>query len=160
MKRYFWTVMLWVCLGSPCFGEMFRQKESLFQIDVPDGWQWVEGSDAVKIVNRGGNGISIQFTAGKWSEEEASHALRIGNQRMIDMVVTPSGGRVLNETETRIGGVHGRVLEFVLQKGAEAGHVSYTSIINKDHVFTITFGGPKEEENLEMKKIVDSLRFL
>jgi hypothetical protein len=161
MKRYLWAVMLSMCLGALCFGETFRQKNALFQIDVPDGWQWVEGTDAVKIVNRGGNGISIQFTTGRWSsEEEAGRALRIGNQRMIDTVVTPSGGRVLNETETKIGGVPGRVLDFVLQKGAEVGYMSYVTLINKDHAFTITFGGPKKEENLEMKKIVDSLRFL
>ena len=79
---------------------------------------------------------------------------------MVDVVVKPSGGKVVNESETTIGGVHGRLLEFELQKGDEVGHISYISVINKNYAFTITFSGSKTEENLEMKKIVDSLRFL
>lgn len=160
MKHCLWAVILWFCLGSVCSGETFHQKNSLFQIDVPDGWQWVEESGVVKIVNQEGNGISIQFTAGKWSMEEASEALRVANQRMVDVIVKPSGGKVMNETETMIGGVQGRLLEFELQKGAEIGHISYIVVINNNHVFTITFGGSKPGENLEVKRIVDSLRFL
>jgi hypothetical protein len=141
--------------------KQFEQKERLFKMNPPGGWHWDERPGNVRVSDpKTGNAISIQFApAANYSSAEIKELLRKGNEKMVERFVKPSGGVVIKEEERELAGTYARQLTFLQSHNGETGTVTYISLFAKGHAFTVTFGGPDENQVAEIRRSVETLRF-
>jgi hypothetical protein len=155
----FWkTFLLSALLCAFAIGA--EQKDHLFTMTPPEGWEWAEQPGKVSIKDpKTGNRISIQFAAmPKRSPEESNAALKQSAETMRG-VFAKSGGANIKEEESKLGGVEARQLSFTQSRNGQTGTVYYIVCFAKELGFTVMFGGPDTNQLAQMKKSVETLKF-
>ena len=142
-------------------GGTYSQKEGLFTVNIPEGWNWSELSDRVKIINPEGNsGILILFKPTiEMSLEEKKEIIKKSHETYKDIQIIKQYGKVLEEKDTQIGGVYARQLDFLFTTKDETLRTTNIMLFSKGYRFVITFGSPSEEEKSKMDEIIETLKF-
>lgn len=141
--------------------KIYFQKDGLFKMSVFSGWGWTETPGMVSINNpKGDNGIFILFKPMPTPpDEKVKEVLKGTIQTMVNSMVKPANGKVLNDKGIQIDGVYAHRLDFLLTIEGETGTITAITFLNRGYAFTITFGGAIEEERLEMEKMIETFQF-
>lgn len=162
-QRFFLFGILGVMLMlSPMgFAEIQRQKDGLFWIDVPKGWQWSEDSDSVIVMNPvGSRGIRIDFNVIEGINDDSAVTELIDKTIAAKVYELASrNGKAILKVDRKIGGV------FAVQRGfiisTPDGMMQATAIVffHNRHLFNIYFEAPREFQRIEMEAIADTIQF-
>ena len=156
-----WILGVMLMLPPMGFAETQGQKDGLFWIDVPEGWQWYEDSDSATVMNPiGSRGIRIDFNVIEGINDDPAVMELIEKTVAVKVYELASrNGKTILNVDRKIGGV------FEVQRGfiisTPDGMMQATAIVffHNRHLFNIYFEAPREFQRVEMEAIADTIEF-
>jgi hypothetical protein len=170
VKKKIFVFLAIICLALPvtsCFAETYRQKDSLFQIEVPEGWSCDEKADGlVEILNKDGLGaIAIKFQslgeASDMTDEKKKEILKF-TSTMTGSMLEGKGAVVTGEKETTIAGLYAYQTDFTY-KDAQGNNKRTSTIylIEKGYTFGIACDAQEQSTAWpEMENILETFKVL
>lgn len=153
-----------ICFPLIAFAQdkQYSQKDGLFSVNVPEGWQWSESiPEYVYIIPPDGvGGIMIYSKKDTKTEtpEEIKSKLRSINETIIETKLKPEGGTIIEDKETTIDNVYARRLSYTIPLKEQLFYFVRITFVYKDYVYAVHFGNPKQEELAKMESIVNTLK--
>ena len=145
-----------------CYAGMITQKNSLFKINIPQGWVWTQ-SDSDMLIKDPENkyAISIHYTPKVMTStvEEENELLKKANQGIIDNFIKLANGNLKFEGPTKLSTINARRIDAELVLNKQRGIMTWISCFNKGYAFVIAFGGPGTSKQAEMEAAVATLEF-
>ncbi len=166
-NNFFHKFLLFGILGailissSAGFAQVQGQKDGLFWIEVPQGWQWYEDSDSVTVMNPvNSRGLRIDFNVvdGVNNGSAAMELVENAAAAKVEELVLKNGRAIL-KVDRKIDGV------FALQRGfiisTPDGMRQATAIVffHDRYLFSIYFEAIREFQRVEMEAIADTIKF-
>ena len=156
--------LLMVNLG---FAKIHQQKDSLFQVDVPAGWNWSELADGqITITSEDADcGISIQFvplmSATPMTEEEKRYTVKLTAKTVFQILSPKRAASVIDEKEIELGGVYAYQTDFRYGDNDLSRRAFVIVFIEKGYTFQIMCVAKEEksEKVAEAQNIAYSFSF-
>jgi hypothetical protein len=143
------------------FAEVHSQKDGLFWLDVPQGWEWQEGSDQVvikKINDR--ESIIIKFYLYvKTVVAEDTETMLQGARNTVIQEMASQGGKSVMKINRHIAGVPAWHLGFLVPSAEGLLQTTCIVFFNKDYFFNISCDSDREYKRLKMEAIIDTFSF-
>jgi len=136
------------------------QKDGLFSMDVPQGWQWIEYPQEIIVTYPDGKtmAMDIQMAPGReLSQAQIKQAIKDGDDKMIREGVLAHNGTLIDNKEMAIDGVYATRLDFKTSP-PDPVLVTYVSLFNKGHAITITYGNSDEKMYAVMDDALSTLK--
>ena len=165
MKKFLMIIL--VIFGLPTWlgaanGQEYLQKDRLFKIHLPDGWRANEiPGKVILLPSSGGEGIVIQFKAYTGSEnpEDMKASILAHVERIIEIVLVPIGGQVIENRELTLDHVNARGLFYSISLKGTLVYFIRIVLIHKGYTFNIDYGSPAKEEVEKIINLVDTFKF-
>ena len=161
---FFCVILLMANLG---FAKIHQQKDTLFEVDVPSGWNWSESSDGqITIASQDADcGISIQFSplisAAPLTDEEKKYTVKLTAKTVFQALSPTRDASVIDEKEIDIDGVYAYQTDFRYTKNNESRRAFVIVFIDKGYTFQIMCValGEKSEKVRDAQNIAYSFSF-
>lgn len=153
-----------VCLlmaGTTAFAEVYREKEGLFWIDLPQGWWYSQDNKKVVVVSRSGHRkiqIDIVRMDGIKSDGDAEQLVRAAMASKVRDVVSKNGKTIMS-VERKIDGAFALQSSFLISSPEGMKQATAITFFKSRNLFNIYFEASREFQRIEMEKIVDTMRF-
>lgn len=162
-RRFFLFGILGVMLMLPPMGfaQIQGQKDGLFWIDVPEGWQWNEDSDGAAVMNPvGSRGIRIDFNVIEGINDDAAAMELISNAVAAkEYELASRNGKTILKVDRKIGGVFAVQRGFIISTPDGMRQATAIVFFHNRHLFNIYFEAPREFQRVEMEAITDTIQF-
>lgn len=164
----FLVTFLGLLFTNLCYAKVYSQREDLFKLDVPQGWQWDEGLDRVAIVNLSTyNSVTIYFTKRSVnSSAQAKKVLSKLSRKFVKRLKAKDKSAIVEKQEvTSVDGVYATRIEYSCRMTDAKNKKKRTyynvriSLFNDGYLFNIITATPFEKESAAMEKMVDSFSF-
>jgi hypothetical protein len=147
---------------SLCLGGTHSQRDGLFKVTLPEGWQWSEQEGKIRIINpKNGNGIVMGLRrVPHFPAEETKDRLIEANRKFIEDCVKPTmQGTDINEEERYLGKVYARQVTWKVVINQQPAQAHYIACFHRGYGVAITFTARGQKQIEEMRRIVESIQF-
>ena len=143
------------------FAEIQGQKDGLFWMDVPQGWQWNEDSDGVTVMNPvGSRGIRIDVNAIEGiNDDSAVTELIEKTVAAKEYELASRNGKTILKVDRKIGGAFAVQRGFIISTPDGMRQATVIMFFHNRHFFNIYFEAPLEFQRVEMEAIADTIKF-
>ena len=145
---------------EPKSSSLNSQKDGLFKINVPKGWQWHDEKPGCVYITPpppNGGGIVINFE--KTPKPETPEEIKARLSSLIEANTEAKSGTVIENRETTIDNVYARRLRFTVLLKEGFFYFTQLVFVNKGYTYNTMYFGRTSEEEAKMKDVFDTLRF-
>jgi len=158
LKLFF--IAYWVIfLSSISSAELYRQKQGLFTINIPNGWHVVsDSSSGVEFKSsKQLDGISIAMTPLESKSKEDFKKLVAEDVKALQQCPYPFKMEGLKEI--RIDGVTGYQSSYQIRLNGTLFYNSDIYLFSRGHIISVSFGYDSKTGRAKHEKIVKTMRF-
>ena len=164
-KTFFILLLILLIAGwsNICFAETYSQKDGLFKIDFPQGWQLIEQPGSIMAMKMAPPNMSSIIVAFEpWAVESDEAAKSLLNEEAfwagIKGTIESRGGTIVNERDIWVDGVYARRLDATITAGNRTMQKTSVSFFHKDHLIHIGFDSTIKEDMAKLESAFETFR--